>query len=396
MTQELIVHIGHGKTGTSFIQATLAMNRTLLAQFGFVYPEHASFSLAEKGFISSGNGAVLFDAGFRVEGKTLLSGERLFHRLSQADAMERYLLSQGCSVKVVLYTRNVFEMLASSWGQSVKRGGNTAEFGAFLRDNRDAHHRRVLWWIEASKRHNFRIEIRNYSNHKQELFKNFAEMAFDDDAPHILREIGANYPKMLVNRSLNQSEYQLQSAFNRHAKGTGSFISDPLINHLPDIAAEVPYLDEDAHRSVVANYQKVIDSINLYLNEDELLKIESYEIICNSFKKSDRTLVTLEERQVDVLAASICAKLSGVLEAPDANCLRSIASKIGRGEQPGLDDALALMRLARRGDPTDQSIALVIEEYEKISKRRQEIAQLGVWHRVVSRLHRWFRFKSGA
>lgn len=51
----MIVHVGHGKTGTSFLQSIFALNKEVLKEHGFHYPEHPSEKKAAKGLISSGN-----------------------------------------------------------------------------------------------------------------------------------------------------------------------------------------------------------------------------------------------------------------------------------------------------------------------------------------------------
>ncbi len=53
--KNLYLHIGHGKTGSSSLQTFLALNKDNLKEYGIFYPEHVSFSNAEKGFITSGN-----------------------------------------------------------------------------------------------------------------------------------------------------------------------------------------------------------------------------------------------------------------------------------------------------------------------------------------------------
>jgi transposase InsO family protein len=53
--QKIILHIGHGKTGSSYIQSSLALTAGRLREAGIEYPELRPFTRAKQGRISSGN-----------------------------------------------------------------------------------------------------------------------------------------------------------------------------------------------------------------------------------------------------------------------------------------------------------------------------------------------------
>lgn len=78
MNRKLWVHVGHGKTGSSFIQSVLATNAPLLKEHGILYPVHDSFESAKKGFISTGNGELLISDRMSFEATTLFSSEIRF------------------------------------------------------------------------------------------------------------------------------------------------------------------------------------------------------------------------------------------------------------------------------------------------------------------------------
>ena len=59
--KKLIVHVGHGKTGSSFLQSIFALNSDRMAQLGILYPEHISNAMARRGHITSGNGNILLE-----------------------------------------------------------------------------------------------------------------------------------------------------------------------------------------------------------------------------------------------------------------------------------------------------------------------------------------------
>ena len=104
-----IVHLGHGKTGTSYIQSSLALNQSGLLDHLILYPKCSSFDDAVNGLVTSGNGA-LFQDGFDVANQEadsfLFSGENLFHSLIRRDGLllRNALVNRFDQLKIVLYT----------------------------------------------------------------------------------------------------------------------------------------------------------------------------------------------------------------------------------------------------------------------------------------------------
>ena len=151
-----IVHIGHGKTGTSFIQSSLALNQSALRKLSISYPTCSSFDDAIKGLTTSGNGE-LFERGYDIQDSDfpslLFSGENLFHTLVHSDGLilKKSLGNKFDQLKIVLYTRDVLDMLVSTWGQLVKKMGATIGLDEYLESGKDRHHLKVLSWIKLSK-----------------------------------------------------------------------------------------------------------------------------------------------------------------------------------------------------------------------------------------------------
>ena len=57
--KNVIIHVGHGKTGSSFLQSVFAMNYQKMKEVGICYPEHTSNKIAIEGKITNGNGIFL-------------------------------------------------------------------------------------------------------------------------------------------------------------------------------------------------------------------------------------------------------------------------------------------------------------------------------------------------
>ena len=139
--RNLVLHIGHGKTGTSYIQSVLAMNTTRLLALNIKYPSHISLKMAKRGKITSGNGALILDDEIydTVNHAILLSGEQLFHRLLQNDNLQKSFIRKFEKITVILYTRNVYDMNLSIWGQQVKRHGMTSSLNKYMKNHDYSH-----------------------------------------------------------------------------------------------------------------------------------------------------------------------------------------------------------------------------------------------------------------
>ena len=145
--KEVILHVGHGKTGSSYIQSVLALNVPLLNQNGIAYPSHNSFEGASQGFVSSGNGTELSLPNIDAQqySKVLFSGEHLFSNLLNTVLLSR--LAYDYKLTVVLYTRDVVELAVSRWAQAVKRLGVKQDVDSFLMARPVGPYPLVLEWI---------------------------------------------------------------------------------------------------------------------------------------------------------------------------------------------------------------------------------------------------------
>lgn len=276
--KHLIIHVGHGKTGTSYIQSTLALNIQRLESLRIHYPYHESFTAAQNGMISSGNGQLLEAENIKfVEHEyILISSENLFHTLLINDNFEKKVLAFCDKVSVILYTRNVIDMLCSTWGQSVKRGGLTSSLNEFLLSSHDLHHAKVLQWLQLSKRLGFRLYLKNYSNHKNDIFGDFFSLLKEiltlDEG--ITNDFVTPRQK-LVNRSMTQVEYALIQCANRIDPKFGYALSDILVNQLPEISSETPSISNEVITALASRYAETISEINMHSKNSEFLEFAS-------------------------------------------------------------------------------------------------------------------------
>ncbi|MEM8650223.1 MAG: hypothetical protein AAGF54_06810, partial [Pseudomonadota bacterium] len=165
-----------------------------------------------------------------------------------------------------------------------------------------------------------------------------------------------------VNRSLTESEYKFQMEFNKHTKHSSTYISDVLVNHLPNIKSEIPFIHEETHIAVSNWIRPVIDEVNKSIDSENQISIESYDELrarCNTDKGDS---LTYTNGQIELLVSSICKRRSTVKDKEIAQ-LRDIALKIEQMEGLSLHDAKALMELAHRLRPKAPLIRKKVKEY---------------------------------
>jgi len=292
----IILHIGHEKTGTSHIQSILSLNVKKLEQFNIYYPFHNSFNVSKKGYVSSGNGSILFDndtIDYGVYKNILLSHEKLHSQLLENDNLEKKILSRYDKVSVILYTRNVLDLLCSTWGQAVKKKGLTKSINDFLISEKYSYYSNALEWINLSKKYNFKLHIKNYSNHKNDIFNSFSSvmcntLELDEE---VLVDFIAPSQK-IVNRSMSLSEYVLIQSANRIDPNFGNALSDALVNNLPNILSEVPIISHEVKMALFNKYEPIISELNKHIEKNEFVKFES--------ESSEKKNYSISEDQLEV------------------------------------------------------------------------------------------------
>lgn len=312
-TADLVIHVGHGKTGTSAIQSFLALNQAKLREFGVIYPDNGSLSSAAKGKISSGNGNIAIkynDFCKNTDEVLLFSDENLFWTITE-DTLNNFKKMHG-NVKIILWSRNLLEFSYSEWGQYVKRHGITLSYGDFLLKYNPQHHIRVLWWLQTVKNLDIEIVFRNYSNCKDKAID-----AFCADLSLNINKL--TYPlQPVVNRSLTHIEYEFQRVANA-ITGDGSssqYLSDVLCNEYAAVRTGMPFIGEEIFDIISKLHSTLLDEINQMVNASEKLLIGSK----SQYTKKSSTQEILSREQIRILAEGlikICSKNTFKQSSPD-------------------------------------------------------------------------------
>lgn len=237
---ELHLHIGHGKTGTSYIQNTLVLSQAELARHRIAYPVSARDSgrvRRNHARISSGNGAGLLigrtDLNAMVPegyGKLLFSSELLFERLV-ADKAARRALLEACDrfdrVKVLLFVREPLDFAVSAYQQMVKRHGHVGPLRDYVMAT-DHLDKLAVCLDVLGATPGLKPEIRNYSKWKSTVVE-IVEAWLEIPQGCLQRPA-----RRRVNRGLSPGELAIQRGLNRLLGPSGNLFADWVTQCLPD------------------------------------------------------------------------------------------------------------------------------------------------------------------
>ena len=362
MKKRIILHIGHGKTGSSYLQSCLALNRDKLLRIGIDYPWHPSFTKATSGYITIGNGFKFPKnlLNLNTESETVaFSSEFLFTHLPASTQFKDLLEGGEYHFEVLLYTRNLFEMKFSSWGQSVKRGGNTLDLNTTLLEYPHAPYSQCLEWLKLSEEFKFKLLIRNYSNHKQDLAQRFFyDLTGNEDFP-------LEVPQSTnVNRSLTSAELNCQRVVNSLKLGKPN-LSDRLVQELPNLKPSNIKCSRKAYDLVLAKNVKHIESLNQSLDDNETVQIEPpQEVTCSEIESIENSL---EQKQVNIIANHLSKHLVSEVDS-EPDMIQEIAVKISKNSTD-LGDALCLMKMALKRRPGSRKFNKIIDKWEQKMKK---------------------------
>jgi len=373
-----IIHVGHDKTGTSSIQSYLAAAAYELEKLGINYSHHSSFDYASEGKVTSGNGSLLLEKEHIVKPNSLYSSEGLFRKLASDELLKQLLDKVNGELKVILYTRDFFDYCSSLWGQAIKNGGYTEEYDHFMKLYvENTYLDQLQYWIGASDKFGFKLEIFNYSRHKEELIPHFLRSVLGESSEKLT--VKSPVVNRIVNRSLTRSENEFLRQVNKFVGITT--ISDTLVYRLPGVKPQTPSIELEVYELVVKKISPIINRINKSIPPAEAIKVEGYEKV-NICTSDNSSLYEFTKEQLESLAEGISKQVMSI----DAVKLRDIALKYDKKSKLDVSDALYLMTLAKQAKPMGPQILRKIDEYnlELASKSRQSASnKSGVVNRGV-------------
>ncbi len=309
------LHIGHGKTGTSYIQSALALSEKQLSEAGILYPDFTRhFSKARAGRITSGNinpsKQSLYECLGELEDAAqqsiLFSNEALFGEFRKPDARSllQRLQDAGYMLRVLLFIRDPLEHAVSLYQQSVKRSGTTASLAAYIKLYKAP--KEVGQALSLFDSLGIDRCVVNYSRKKNRLLEVVEQWL--NLPSHIL----ATPPVMVVNRSLTAAELELQKIFNQYAgRLSSALLSDPLCNELPHLKSEYPALDKKDLTEFLSRAKEMVVEPNTKLPRDEAYYVPEIEDVVDQFPTTnDLSLLCFSKEQIEVIARSLSQSIT--------------------------------------------------------------------------------------
>jgi len=287
---EIILHVGHGKTGTSYIQTALA----LADLDGITYPilDH-QVDKARRGKLTSGN--IRYEPACFKEmdaERLLLSSESMFKPLVDGKLIPEIRGSiTNPKITILLFVRNPLENAASSYRQAVQKGLEDRPFSDFLdRFNRPRQVANAIRNLDGAT-----MKVANFSKCRKTILSTMSMWLGVDIPPP---------PNSLSNRSLTAGEAAFIARLNKHLpRGASNNLGSRLCSDLPYVTG--PQLR--ASIEVLKNFQKRMqDQIQ---EVHELLGYDLYEVEdVAAFTGGEHREFIFSAEQLDLMAEIIAGK----------------------------------------------------------------------------------------
>lgn len=266
----LYLHIGHPKTGSSFLQSSFANSVDILAAHGIDYPGEPNAAAA--GWkISSGNGQSLLTTGpegFEItRDKVLFSAERLFIVFAEDPGWVPRLRAfcdfhDISSIQVLMFLRDPIPHAESSHQQMIKRGGWTdpveTTFETYIQPE----------LVRKALKRNYRdlpIEwhVFNYDRCKSDLLPT-TETFLGLPQGTLMR--GGD---RMVNRSMTAGELMVLRGLNVHDPKAAALLADALCNEVPEVASETVYPAHEVQQAMLDRLSGAIADVEALIDPAE-------------------------------------------------------------------------------------------------------------------------------
>ena len=276
----LYLHVGHSKTGTSWLQAALRENAPALAEAGLTYPVLQGVGNEQGAEIGQGNGLWLatgpageLDLRLRMIARAagpagaVLSSEEFFPRFVHHDdpaVLPRAARAVGFGgIEILLFIRNPVGHAASLWQQYLKTAGGTAPIEAFF-DKYSVPELVARFLDKFMPIDGVGLTCRNYDRHRHDLLaplRAWLGLPAATLAP----------PRApTINRSMTRGELALQVALNRQIGRAGRILAhDTLCVALPELPPDRIHPDPECQRAMCDRLAPTLAHVNARLSEGE-------------------------------------------------------------------------------------------------------------------------------
>jgi hypothetical protein len=208
-------------------------------------------------------------------------------------------LSINFDVTFVLFVRDPFDFVYSSWRQVVKARFHNYSFDHYVSTRlQTADQESRLWMFNISKtliENNLKSVFINYDTHRKNLATEFLRASEIDLCP---KNDKKQNKASIYNRSLSPSESLIQLVVNQAYKNSQfpAFFRTALLKRESFQPAVKHYYNKELDAKILQSYEKTIEGINNKLIGEKLR---------SSVKQEDSSSNMIEPQDVDVLINSI-------------------------------------------------------------------------------------------
>jgi hypothetical protein len=320
MTQEtkkpiLYLHIGHGKTGSSYLQTCLGSSLEILRSNGISYPiNDIELNRARSGQTTEGNfppvslkdghsieafNALLANISVDLPPNVLISNEGLFQSFLLHDFLSKiYQNAPEYEIRVLLFIRDPFEHLISAFQELLKADVVNEIEDLFERSSVPSN---VSALLDILEKLGAKTTVVNFSRHRNDL-KQVTEHWLGLPAGAL-----ASGPEAKVNRSMDRSEILVQQAFNKYLGNFARrFVSDALARELPNLKPTKPFIAYPVLESFIKRMEFDILKVNNRIPQSEHYQVPTIdEAKAQLPSEKDAKKIELTVEQLDVLARNI-------------------------------------------------------------------------------------------
>lgn len=299
---DVILHVGSVKTGSSYIQSSLALSEQALFESGYIYPDHPNNEAARLGRITSGNLSPRSDWTtelIKVSQSTYANGNALVYSNEQLagtiiKSPDLFLdMARILKVRLIIYLRNPYDHFRSCYGQMVKRAGFYGEPGRYLSQYR--HFENAASLVKLCKQFQIDLDVRNYDAALPQLLLDFSS-ALNLKSPL------SQPPNSQINRSLTLDEAAFQKIFNEfYGALSHKFVSSVFCETIPQLKGDHELLTKAEFSELKEKVQPDLDVINDFISGGQKLKFSEPQG-WRSRNETDKSNISLSEQHVVGLA----------------------------------------------------------------------------------------------
>lgn len=321
----LYLHVGHSKTGTSWLQAALCENPDALAEAGLAYPVFEGIGNEQGAEIGQGNGLWLatgpadeLELRLRMIARAagpagaVLSSEEFFPRLARHDdpaLLPRAARAAGFGgIEILLFIRNPVGHAASLWQQYLKTGGGTAPIEALF-DKYSVPELVACFLDRFMPIDGVGLTCRSYDRHRHDLLAPLRAWLG-------LPATTLTPPRAsTINRGMTRGELALQVAVNRQIGRAGRILAhDTLCVALPELSPDRIHPDPECQRAMCERLAPTLARVNEHLPEGERYRPD----VDPAPGRAGDAPLTFSPEQIDLIGAALGGEIRRLRRALSA------------------------------------------------------------------------------